>query len=103
MDHQLCKTLGIKSEAKRDEKLQALCQGQVRINGYKKHNCIEESLWKHLIARDNLDQTIIEHPELDIRAKVAAAMSVRALPLLRELVHKLEGYWFSGKSLLSRF
>jgi hypothetical protein len=94
MNDYLCEALDIVSEAKRDQNLRASCHGQVCINGYKEHGRIEEMLWKRSGRRNHLNRIIIEHTDLDLRGKVSAAMSVRALSFLRELIPQLDRYWF---------
>jgi hypothetical protein len=90
MNDYLCEELHITLDTERDENLQALCRGHVKMNGYHK---TRDMLWAlRSWYRDSLQEA--NKNEIGLQAKVAAAMSVRALPLLRKLLPQLDDFWF---------
>jgi hypothetical protein len=87
----LCRELDITESLEQENNLHALCRGQVKILDHRK---VKGLLWaNNCSSRDLLPA--LDAADIGLQAKVAAAMSVRALPLLRKLLPQVENYWFN--------
>ncbi|KAH5722562.1 hypothetical protein HBI18_142210 [Parastagonospora nodorum] len=86
----LCRELNITDSSEQMDNLNALCRGQVKILDLRK---VKDLLWaNYCTVRDRLP--VLDAADIGLQAKVAAAMSVRALPLLRKLLPQVHNYWF---------
>lgn len=87
----LCLELNVTGSSEQASNLHALCRGQVKILDHRK---VKGLLWANNCSScDRLPA--LDAADIGLQARVAAAMSVRAFPLLRKLLPQVENYWFN--------